>query len=158
MAEFNFKVSDVPVADNDFSPLPAGRYNLVVLETDLVMTKKAKEANDPSVGQYVKVKMQVLDGDYQNRFIWSNFNVVNANPKAAEIGSQQFSNLVVSAGITEIKDTSELNGKTVAAEIKVTPDTGYGAGNDVKRFYPISSAPVAPSASPEPESGGAVHF
>ena len=158
MAEFNFNVADVPAESNDFGPLPAGRYNLVVLEAELVLTKKAKEANDPSLGQYVKVKLQVLDGPKQNRLLWSNFNVINANPKAAEIGTQQFSNMLSSMGITSIEDTSQLNGKTVAAEVKVSPDTGYGEGNDVKRFYKIGDRPVATTDSPKPESGGAVHF
>lgn len=157
MAAFNFKVSDAPAESNDFGVLPAGRYSLVVLESSLELTKKAKEANDPSLGQYVKVKLQVINGAYQNRYIWSNFNVVNSNPKAVEIGQQQFGNLISSCGLEEIGDTSELNEKVVSAEIKVTPDTGYGVGNDVKRFYPATSAP-APAATPAPAAGGPVQF
>jgi len=151
MAEFNFNVNDVPAEDNNsFGPLPAGRYRLVVLEADIQLTRKAKDANDPSLGQYVKVKFQVADGDCQNRLVWSNFNVVNANPKAAEIGKSQFANLVSSCGLESIKDTSQLCGKVVSGEVKVTKDTGYGEGNEVKRFYPAGPA-AAPAAGPEPK-------
>jgi len=150
MAEFNFNVSDVPAEDNSkFAPIPAGRYRLVVLESDINLTRKAKEANDPSVGQYVKVKLQVADGSHQNRVLWQNFNVVNSNPKATEIGKAQFANLVSSCGLESIQDTSQLCGKVISGEVKVSKDTGYGEGNEVKRFYPAGPA-SAPASSPEP--------
>ena len=149
MAQFNFNVSEAPVEDsNSFAPVPAGRYRFVILEADIQLTKRARENNDPSLGQYVKVKLQVAEGPSQNRFIWQNFNVVNSNPKATEIGKSQFANLLSSAGLSEIKDTGELCGLVVNGEVKVTPDTGYGPGNEVKRFYaptPIEQAP-APQA------------
>jgi hypothetical protein len=159
MAQFNFKVSDVPAStDNSFGPLPAGRYRLVILEADIHLTKRAKENNDPNLGQYVKAKLQVASGQYQNRLVWQNFNVVNANPKAAEIGNQQFSNLVSSAGLLEIQDTSQLCGLVVDGEIKVTPDTGYGEGNEVKRFYTAGPAPAQTEAPAPSGDGGPVAF
>ena len=156
MTQFNFNVSDAPADDSNksFAPLPNGRYRLVVLEADIQLTRKAKESNDPSLGQYVKAKLQVADGEYQNRLVWQNFNVVNANPKAAEIGQSQFANLVTACGLESIQDTSQLCGIVVSGEVKVTKDTGYGEGNEVKRFYPASPA-SAPAAAPAPSGDDA---
>jgi hypothetical protein len=42
----------------------------------------------------------------------------------------------------------------VSGEVKVTKDTGYGEGNEVKRFYP--AGPVsAPAAAPAPSGDDA---
>ncbi|MDB4401412.1 DUF669 domain-containing protein [bacterium] len=137
MAEFIFNSDDVEV-DAQYEQVPAGRYTMVVIDTDLMLTKKAKEANDPKLGQYIKVRFQIVSGEFQNRVIFQNFNVVNPNPKASEIGHQQFRNLLECCGIKKITDTSEIHQKVVVADIKNTPDTGYGVGVDVKRYHAVS--------------------
>ena len=152
MAEFSFDSNEVEAAD-EYQQIPAGRYTMVVTDTDLMLTKKAKEANNPKLGQYIKVRFQIVSGEFQNRVIFQNFNVVNANPKAVEIGQQQFRNLLECCGIKKITDTSEIHQKVVVAHIKNTPDNGYGVGVDVKRFYEAgksSKTTIVESAAVEP--------
>jgi hypothetical protein len=159
MAEFSFDNNEVEAA-NEYQQIPAGRYTMVVTETDLMLTKKAKEANDAKLGQYIKVKFQIVSGEFQNRVIFQNFNVVNANPKAVEIGQQQFRNLLECCGITKITDTSEIHQKVVVADIKNTPDNGYGVGVDVKRYYPVSKSQATTTTveSAVTEPSGPVRF
>jgi len=160
MAEFSFNNDDVE-APEEYQQIPAGKYTMVVTDTDLMLTKKAKEANDAKLGQYIRVKFQIVSGEFQNRVIFQNFNVVNANPKAVEIGHQQFRNLLECCGIAKITDTSEIHQKVVVADIKNTPDTGYGIGVDVKRFYPVAKNQASTTttvASAVTEPSGPVAF
>ena len=157
MAEFSFDNNEVEAVD-EYQQIPAGRYTMVVTETDLMLTKKAKEANDAKLGQYIRVKFQIVSGEFQNRVIFQNFNVVNASPKAVEIGQQQFRNLLECCGITKISDTSEIHQKVVVAEIKNTPDTGYGVGVDVKRYYSGLKTQTTTVESAVTEPSGPIAF
>ncbi len=153
MAEFSFDNNDAPESV-DFEQIPSGRYTMVINDTDLLLTNKAKEANDPNLGQYIRVKFQVVSGIYQNRIVFLNFNVVNSSSKAVEIGQQQFRNLLECCGITKISDTSEIHQKVVVAELKNTPDNGYGVGIALKRFYSCTQKQAdSPASAPSNESG-----
>ena len=152
MAEFSFNSDEVEDAP-EYEQLPAGRYTMVVTDTDLLLTNKAKEANDPKLGQYIRVKFQVVSGQFQNRVVFLNFNMVNPTAKAVEIGHQQFRNLLESCGITKITDTSEIHQKVVVADLKNTPDNGYGVVIALNKFYACANATQEPAVESNAGSG-----
>lgn len=100
--EFNGNTADLSNNDFDRTPLPEGKYQVEILDSDL---REAKSGN----GSYVMVEFSVLDPQYVGRKIWANYNIINNNPKAQEIGEQQFAKLCMAAlGKPSCSDTDDL--------------------------------------------------
>lgn len=137
-----FNAADVPAAQS-FEPLPPGEYTVQVVNSDILPTKAG-------TGEYIKIECDVVSGPHEGRKLFTNFNIVNPNPKAVEIGYQQLGALVNSVGITgEFSDTEALHFKPVVAVVKTKPPAnGYDASNEIKGWKPVNGA--APQAAPTP--------
>ena len=111
--DFAFSGDETALQDNSFDrqPLPDGEYNVVINDADYRQTKNGN-------GFYVSVEFQVYEGEHESRKLWSNYNLVNPNPQAQEIGEQQFAKLCLAAlGKLSCSDTDELIGKTVTVGV-----------------------------------------
>jgi hypothetical protein len=128
MAQFKFNVADAP-AGGGFDPIPAGRYNVVITDSDLCDTK----AGD---GQYIKLTFKVLEGDFSGRLIWSNLNINNPNEKAVEIAQRELAAICAAVGLPAIEeDTAELHGIPLSGMVKIKPEQGgYPASNTISGF------------------------
>lgn len=150
----------------DYSPVPAGDYNIQAKETELVLTKKAIAANDPLVGQRLKIKWEVMDGEHKGRIIWGGLNLVNKeSPKAVEISQKELATICKAIGLVTIADSNELHDKPLKAKVVVKDaQGGYDASNEIKMYYPYEGvmpespkpAGVAGAAAPEKKAGGKV--
>jgi hypothetical protein len=139
MATLNFNAENVE-PNTGFDPIPAGRYNLMVEDTDMCETKAGN-------GHYLKITFKVIEGEYVNRFIWLNLNLDNPNPKAVEIAQRELSGLCRACGKMSIEDSEELHGEIVSGQVKIKPGTdGYSPSNTVGAFKePVTSGEsVAP--------------
>lgn len=119
--------------------LPAGEYRVILTSADIKPTSKGD-------GKLIKVEMQVLGGQYQNRKIFDNINIENPNAVCQQIGLGTLSALCRAVGILEPNDTSELCNKPLMVKVKVKPAKGdYAEGNEVVKYSAASgSAPVQP--------------
>jgi cobalamin biosynthesis protein CobT len=114
--------------ENPFEPIPAGRYTAQVIKTELCETK----AGD---GHYLKIQFQVLNGEYKGRTIFSNLNIDNQNDLAVQIAEQKLSRLCLAVGVTVLKDTKQLHGKPLIANVSITEaKDGFEARNDIGGF------------------------
>lgn len=118
--------------DAGFELIPAGTIATVVIkESDIKTTSRGD-------GEYIKTVMEVMDGDYAGRKLWHNFNVVNPNEKAVQIGRGQLKRLNQILGIAELQDTTELHGQPFRVSIGIQKGTGgYDDQNTVKKFLPL---------------------
>ena len=133
MANFNYQVTVEQVQttnENDFSPIPAGKYQVSIEEITINETRAG-------TGQYLRLKLRVADGQpYANRIVWTYINFQNTNPVAERIGQQKLNQLLLSCGLHVIQDTDELLNRAVLAQVVVREaSNGYEASNDVKAFY-----------------------
>lgn len=133
MANFNYQVTEQNIQttnENDFQPIPAGKYVTFIEEVTINETKAG-------TGQYLRIKLRVADGQpYANRIIWTYINFQNTNPVAERIGQQKLNQLLLSCGLHVIQDTDELLNRVVLAQVVVREaSNGYEASNDVKAFY-----------------------
>lgn len=142
-----FSASEAP-ASNDYSPLPAGWYNVRITEAELKDTKAG-------TGNYVKVRYDVTSGDHAGRVIFGMITVRNPNAKAEEIGRSQLAKLIRSIGLEEVSDTDQLIGGEMLVKVTIRQSEEYGDSNEVKDWKAGSTGP-APTAStpPPPPSGG----
>ena len=133
-------LKDSFVTDNEddasWELIPAGSVvTLVIKESDI-------KATQAGTGEYVKIVAEVLDdggdGKYNGRKVWHNFNVVNPNEKAVQIGRGQLKRLNQILGIAELTDTAELHGTPFRAIIGIQKGTGgYEDSNVIKKFLPL---------------------
>lgn len=130
---------------DDISPLPAGVYDVEVIESDVVPTKMRD-------GTMVNLTLRVVDGQHENRRIWSRLNIENKSEKAQEIGQRQLSDLARACGLAAIpSNTDDFHGHVIRVNVKVVPAQGdYGPKNEISRYLPADGAAPANAPAPQP--------
>lgn len=125
--------------------VPAGQYLAAVQDSTVNPTKAG-------TGQILTLTWKILDGQFANRLIFDRINVVNANPKAEQIGQSQLSSLCHAVGVLQMQDTSQLHGIPCSIRVTIRKDESgkYDDSNEVKSYAtPQGQAPqAAPQASP----------
>lgn len=140
----NFNASEVNPNDQ-YAPLPAGNYPVVITESSMRDTKNGS-------GNYLALTMEVCEGEFQGRKIFHNLTRENQNVMAREIGDRQLSQICHAVGVMNPRDSEELHFKPLLAVVKIRKGDGqYADRNEVQRFegYSATSAP-APAHNPAP--------
>jgi hypothetical protein len=122
-----------------FDVLPAGEYDAVIVNSEV----KATQAGD---GRYLKLELQVLNGQFQNRKVWDQLNIWNPNAQAVQIAKGQLSAICRAVNVLTPQDSAELHGKPLRIKVAVKKDAEYGDKNVVKAYKPRQVAPPAPQA------------
>ena len=154
MAQLNeeFSVDTLPASSSgDFSPIPAGHYNVRVVKADLTDTKDG-------TGQYIKLRLDVVGPTHQGRVLFANLNIRNQSAKAEEIGRAQMGDIMRAIGLPKVTDTDQFIGGEVAIRVETKDDEKYGPSNEVKAYKAIegAAAPKAPPVQQKVGSPGAV--
>lgn len=126
----------------DFTPIPVGEYEAQITNSDVKMTSTG--------GKRIALEWTILSGEYAGRIIFDNVNIVNANPKAEEIGKKQLSSICHATGQMRLLDSSELHDKPCRIKVKIRPAKGeYEAQNAITKYSPLNAPPesAAPTAT-----------
>lgn len=129
------------VEPNSFEPLPAGEYDVVIVESTWEITKA-------QTGKFLKLKLQVLNGKYQNRTLYDRLNLINPNATAVTIARGTLSAICRSVNILTPADSSQLHNIPLKAVVKVEHDPVEGPGNAVKGYKPRLAPPAAGGQPP----------
>lgn len=148
-----------------FEPLPDGEYKVMIVESE---EKRNKSDN----GDILKLKLQVIEGEHNGRFVFDQLNLTNPSPKAEEIGQRQLKWLLKCCNVFNPKGPFDLLNKVVIVEV------GSEVYNDkpkniVKNYSPVgyksqttqqpqiptqtdqpTQAPVAPPTKPVTNGNG----
>lgn len=128
---------------DEFTPIPSGRYTAMIVKSEMKDTKNGK-------GQYLKLEIDIVDGQFKGRKIFENLNIVNDNETAVKIAKSTLANICRAVGVLHPKDSSELHNKPMSVRVVVEPEKdGMPAQNRIKSFdapgtTPIMKAPAAP--------------
>jgi hypothetical protein len=158
MAKFGFDVSDVTpdtgATGGSYDPIPDGEYVLKALDAE-------EKTTSAGTGSYIKVKFEVVKGEYTGRLIWQNFNINNPSEKAQRICRQQMVAWATACGKPDADDTDKLLEKQFTAAVSIEKGTGgYSDSNRIKAFLfnqeaaPAKAAPK-PAAKPAPAAAPA---
>lgn len=132
MAILNFDARTVVPDPGAPEPLPAGWYNVVIVESQMKPTSNG-------MGERLALVFQVIDGQYANRKLFEGLNLRNPNPAAQEIAFNQLSAIGHAVGHTLIGDSTELHNKPLKVKVKVKPAAGgYDAGNAISAYKNIA--------------------
>jgi len=140
MAQFGFNTEEVEPQE-DFAPLPAGEYLVMMTGSELKVTKTGN-------GTYMSFTNQVLEGAYKGRIIFDRANVTAENPVAQEIGRRQISSICHAVGKPSAKESSELHNVPYIVRIVVRQDKQYGDSNEVKGYKSATGAKPAVASRP----------
>lgn len=135
------------VAPNSFDVLPAGEYEAVIVTSTVEQTSKGD-------GKYLKLELQVLNGEFQNRKVWDRLNLWNPSAKAVEIAKGTLSAICRAVGVLTPQDSSDLHNKPLRIKVTVRKSDEYGDQNEIKAYRPRlagpTSAPMMTQDSPSP--------
>lgn len=134
-----FDPSEVPEDERSFDPIPAGDYQMQVIESKIEDTKSGS-------GQMLTLTLEVIDGPYANRRIWDRLNIQNQNPDAQRIAQRALADLCLQLDLVELADSEELHFKPFWAKVTVQADKSgqYGPSNRVR--YSGGAAEAQPPA------------
>lgn len=154
MSDFNwtgFNADDKAYDADNFAPLPAGWYPAVITKSEMKDSSKG--------GKYLKLEIDIVEGQFKGRKIFHNLNLINSNPQAVEIAKKDLAAICRSVNILHPRDSSELHMKPMLIQLKIKPATVdkegnevYPAGNDVKGFESIKKVSSAPQTAATTES------
>ena len=156
MAKFGFDVSDVTPdtgsAGGSYDPIPEGEYILKAVDAE-------EKTTSAGTGSYIKVKFEVVKGEFATRLLWQNFNVNNPSEKAQRIGRQQMVAWATACGKPDADDTDKLLDKPFSAAVAIEKGTGgYADSNKIKAFLfnqEAAPAKAAPKAAAKPAAAAA---
>jgi hypothetical protein len=136
----NFDANSVE-PNKDFTALPAGRYEAMIVDSEM-------KATAAKTGEYLELTLVVLSGEYKDRQLWDRLNLKNPSDKAMQIAKGTLSSICRAVGVLTPRDSTQLHNLPLVVRVDVREHDGK-TYNDVKAYYPKDAAPK-PSASAVP--------
>lgn len=140
----------------DFSAIPAGEYLCKIVKSEMKLTKKAEEADDPSLGQMLSLQFEILGPTQKGRSFFRNLNLVNQNQTAVEIAQKELTSICKAIGFNGVlEDSGTLHGKPMIAKLVVKEPSekekkqGYTDPKNEVRTYKPAEGGVSQAGSSE---------
>lgn len=133
----------------DVEAIPAGKYLAVITDSQM-------KPNKAGTGSLLQLTFQVIEGDYENRLLWTRLNLDHPNATAVQIARADLSAICRAVGVLAPKDSVELHNLPLMINVrcKKRQDTG-DVVNEIKGYSPretkaVRAAPVASSTPATP--------
>lgn len=128
MTELNFDANTVEPATGRFELLPVDDFLAVISES-------AMKPNSKSKGSHLSLTWTIIEGDYKDRKVFTNLNLVNDNQDTVEIAQRDLSAICRATGVLHPKDSSELHDKPVVISVGIRKGSnGYEDSNIIRKF------------------------
>ena len=128
--ELNFDATQIEGADipQDFGALPDGKYLVHIVETEERMSN--------SGNKYLNLQLQVLEGDYKNRYLFDIINLWHPKENVRDIANQTMASSCRATNILKPSTSEELHHKPLIAVVSCENDEQYGDQNRIKKYLP----------------------
>ena len=128
-----------------FTPIPEGVYTCVIAASE-------EKPTAAGTGEYLKLTLEVIDGEHKGRPLFDNLNLKNPNAQTVEIAKSTLSAICRAVGVMQPKHAMELHGKPLAVAVKVEKRKDNGElSNRIKGYkslggtaQPAATTPAAP--------------
>lgn len=121
----NYDLSNVKA--NDFEVIPPGDYPAIITECEEKPTKDGG-------GMRLNLKIQIIDGKYQNRTLYDGLNTVNKSATAQQIGRSQLKSICIALNKVTAKDSSELLNEPLMVTVKIGNDKEGNPRSEIKGY------------------------
>lgn len=132
MALLNFNADEV-APSTSLDPIPAGKYQAVITDSELKMTKSG-------TGSYLELTFEITDGEFEKRKLWARLNIRNSNQKAVEIAQRDLSAICHAVNVLHPQDSSELHDKPMTIVVRLVKGQDGEDRNEIKGYGPAESA------------------
>jgi hypothetical protein len=147
MADLNGFDANQVEPTGDFEPIPAGKYLAVITDSEM-------KANKAGTGSLLQLTFQVVEGEYQNRLLWTRLNLDHPNAVAVQIARADLSAICRAVGVLAPKDSVELHNLPLVIHVRCKKRTDTGdIVNEIKGYAKrdqptTAAAPPASNTSP----------
>lgn len=148
MASLNgFNAAEVEPSKG-FDPLPVGDYVAMIVDSE-------EKTTQAGTGTYIKLTVEIVDGEYKGRKLWENLNLNNPSAEAVAIAKATLSAICRAVGVLTPRDTVELHNipMTVKIGLEKRKDSGE-MQNRIKAFKPRVDASAITTPTTAAASGG----
>lgn len=130
-----------------FEPIPAGWYVAMITDSEMKPTKAG-------TGEYLQLRLDVIDGEHEGRVIFDRLNLNNPNETTVQIAQRTLSAICRAVGVMQPQDSSDLHDKPLRVKVSIRPaGNGYDASNEVKAYEPVAGGAAASAAAPVAKAG-----
>ena len=112
--------------------IPKGEYQVVIVESDKVATKAG-------TGHLLKLKLQIVEGEYKGRTLTDRLNLWNPNEVASKIAQGTLSAICRAVNVYTPQGSEQLHHKQLTAVVEVK-QLDEGVANEVKGYKPRQTA------------------
>jgi hypothetical protein len=142
MSQLQFDANQVKPQEA-LDPIPKAYYNLRIIESETVPTKDGS-------GAFLKLTVEVIDGQFASRKVFDRLNLWNVNPVASEIAQRRLSAYCHATGVMIIQDSQQLHGIPFKSLVVVREATSqYDASNEIKAIKHINDPSAGGQAAPQ---------
>ena len=109
-----------------FDLLPEGDYIVAIEKADWKDTKAG-------TGKYINMQFNVIEGEKQGSKLFNILNLVNPNPVAVRIATQDLNKICAACNMSNVEDTDELIGIPMSVTVTIDENEGsdYPAQNKI---------------------------
>lgn len=134
MAQFNLNVNDPEAQAPEFTPVPEGDYIVTLEKTEEKVAKTGKK--------FLEFSFRILEGQYSGRRVWERFYIYEPEKRGGIVYAKRMTRLMLEAqGLTEIRDTAELEGRNFLVTVKVDKN-GDWERNVITNYNPVPKVEV----------------
>ena len=137
MANLNYQPDYEDSNEQSFEPLPAGQYVAIITESSMNETKNG-------TGEYLKLKYEVAEGQYKDRFLFENLNLINQNSKAEAIARRSLNAICKACGLGFVDDSEQLHNIPLNIDVGIKESDIYGKQNIIKKHISINEQTQKP--------------
>lgn len=159
MALLNFVDLSNVTERREYTPLPAGFYQMQVIDSLVKETKSG-------TGEYLELQMEIMDGEFAGRKYWERLNLWNQSEKAVDIAKQTYLGLLKAQGkATATGNSEDLHFVPMMVQIKLQRNNKTGQLENIavylsgeaaeKAFAQLSVGHKAPARAAAPVSATA---
>lgn len=114
-----FNANEVPERE-PYGAIPAGTYSAMVTASEMQATKDLK-------GEYLKLDIEIVEGEHAGYKIIERLNIKNQNQKATEIAYRTLADIGLAVGKITFTDSDELHNKRMQIVVEVEPGKPYAS-------------------------------
>lgn len=148
MGNLNFDASEVAPMTDSFEPLPAGHYQMRIIEAEMQIGKS------PDAGEMLKIQLEI-DAEahmkYAGRRVFSYLCINHKGSSARNIARRHLSAICQALRVKVLDDTEQLLGQLLLVKLKVrAAANGYEASNDATNYAAPDGDADSEAVSAEP--------
>lgn len=109
-------------------PVPEGHYPVMIIESE-------EKATNDGTGTYLKLVLEITDGEFQGRKIYHNLNLVNNSEVAVKIAKAELSAICHATGVMQLITSDELHNIPFGVKVGIETRKDTGAKQNRARAF-----------------------